>query len=91
MHQLIEGRISLLEAVARFQAVHRSSTAKLEKSLGVSASPTDPESMARAVIGWVHLELSDRPEHAEAVSGRLERELQRSLDRTGKLSLPSVN
>jgi hypothetical protein len=46
-------------------------------------SASDVEALCRSVIGWVHLALSDRPERAEAVSGRLECELQSHLARFG--------
>ncbi len=88
IRDLIEGHLSLFEAVARFQHIHRNSIAKLEHSLGVPSGPTDPESMCRAVIGWAHLQLSDRPEQAEAISDRLESELQQYLERHGRVSLP---
>lgn len=66
---VIDGKLSLLEAAARF----RDGKANM-----------DGETLCRAVIGWVHLALSDRPEKAEAVSLRLESELQSYLDRTGR-------
>jgi hypothetical protein len=59
---LIAGRLSLLEATARFRAVQS------ERAPSGAAA-------ARAVIGWVHLALCDRPERAEAVSEELEQQL----------------
>lgn len=66
---LIDGRLSLLEAAGRFRDAQASA---------------DGEALCRAVIGWVHLALNDRPERAEAVSQRLEGELQTYLDRSGR-------
>jgi hypothetical protein len=85
INELIAGRLELLEAAARFQAAHRTTAACL---VVVAAAPGDGESLCRTVIGWVHLALSGRPEEAERVSERLERELQGHLERQGQLSLP---
>ena len=74
---LIAGRISLFEAAARFRS-SQSSVARVG----------DVESTCRSVIGWVHLALSERPEKAEAVSARLEAELQTHLERFGSSRLP---
>ena len=83
VNQVIEGRLPLLEAAARFQAAQRSSPER--------SALTDTEAICRALIGWVHLALSDRPEQADRISDRLERELQSALERFGgKLSLPPV-
>ena len=87
---LIEGRLTFLEAVARFDAIHRDSTANLEMKMGILASH-DGESLCRKVIGWVPLVLGDRPEQADAITARLEGELQAILDRFGKVLLPSLN
>jgi hypothetical protein len=72
--QLIEGRLTLLEAASRFQAV--------------GGSDADGETVCRTVIGWVHLLLNERPEQAEAVSERLESELQCCVERAGGVRLP---
>jgi len=73
---VIAGRLSLLEAAAWFRA------AGLGIDLG-QVPAAEAESLCRSVIGWVHLALSDRPERAEAVSARLECELQTHLARFG--------
>lgn len=91
IHRLIEGRLPLLAAAAEFQDIHRGSTATLERSLGFLDVPGDAEGLCRAVIGWAYLELRERPEQADAVTERLESELQRSLDQNGKIALPSRN
>jgi hypothetical protein len=62
---LIGGRLSLLEASSRFRAL--------------SDDGRTEEAACREVIGWAHLALRDRPETADAVSTRLEEELERYL------------
>jgi hypothetical protein len=71
---VIDGRISLWEAAARFRSAQ--------------PAPADAEALCRSVIGWVGLALSDRPERAELVTRRLEQELQGYLDRFGRLPSP---
>lgn len=66
---VIAGGMSLFEAADRFRADDRD----------------DPEAACRTVIGWVHLALRDRPERAEPLTERLERELQSHLARPGRL------
>lgn len=63
---VIAGRASLAEAAARFRDADGDGPA------------ADGEALGRAVIGWVHLALRDRPERADMVAARLERELQSS-------------
>jgi hypothetical protein len=70
---LIAGRLTLLEAAARFR--------------GCATEAEDPELTARAVIGWAHLALRDRPEEADAVGDRLEAELRQHLARHGAVRL----
>src|SRR5438270_10850780 len=73
---LIEGRLALVEAAARFGAA------------GPAAHPEDGESLCRSLIGWAHLALRDRPERAEALSEELENQLQAHLARHGAVRLP---
>ncbi len=101
--QVIEGRLPLLEAAARFAAVTtRSITPEKSADRRVDSNELafssrnfsrnlDDESICRTVIGWVHLALRDRPEQAEFVSNRLENELQTQLDRCGKIILTNKN
>ena len=56
----------------------------MENATGVPSAVFDSENLCRTVIGWVYLSLSNRPEEAERVSDRLERELQVHLDKNGK-------
>ena len=71
---VIDGRVSLREAAARFRAA------------GGARPDADEETVCRSVIGWVHLALCDRPERAERVTARLEYELQTALGGSGRLS-----
>jgi hypothetical protein len=73
---VIDGRMSLLEAAARFRAAQQPPV------------PADGETLCRSVIGWVELALRDCPERAELVTRRLEQELQGYLDRFGRLPSP---
>jgi hypothetical protein len=66
---LISGRLPLLDAATRFQAL--------------AADGRGEEATCRELIGWAHLALSDRPETADALSARLELELERHLSRQG--------
>src|SRR5262245_43783529 len=66
---LIGGRLSLLAAATRFQAL--------------AADGRGEEATCREVIGWAHLALRERPETADALSARLEGELERHLSRHG--------
>jgi hypothetical protein len=68
VNQVIDGRLPLFEAAARFQAI--------------SGSVGDGELACRTLIGWVALALSDRPEQADTIADRLERELQKYLENT---------
>jgi hypothetical protein len=65
---LIEGRVDLFEATAKFRILSEDTTCNSEQ-------------LCRSVIGWVHLALCDRPERAEAVTGALEQELDLYLSR----------
>ena len=87
--ELIEGHLTLIEAVARFEAVKCDTTTEILRTLGVTP-PENTLSRCRAVIGWVQLVLSDRPEQAEAVSERLEVELQQHVNCHGRILLPAL-
>src|SRR5262245_18043624 len=73
---LIGGRLRLLEASARFQALD-----------GLARAG---ERVVRTVIGWASLALRDRPEQAAALTEQLERELRTHLARHGSLHLPTA-
>jgi hypothetical protein len=79
INDLIAGRIELLEATARFHAIHSESASHLARATGVPAAVAGAENMCRTVIGWVHLTLRNRPEEADRLSNRLERELEGHL------------
>lgn len=77
--QVIDGKLPLWEAAGRFQLAHTAACQCLESATGVPNHSIDNESVCRTVIGWVFLALSDRPEHADRVSERLELELRDTL------------
>jgi hypothetical protein len=87
--ELIAGKLELFEAASRFQAVHAVAAACFD-SPAVSTSRVDSENVCRTVIGWVHLALAHRPEEAERVSSRLERELEGYINRFGSVRLPAT-
>jgi hypothetical protein len=76
--QLIAGRFSLLEAASRFRAA----------SQPAAEGQDGDEHLCRTLIGWAYLALCEYPERAEAVSDRLETDLQEILDRQGFVCLP---
>jgi hypothetical protein len=78
IEDLVEGRVALLEAAARFGAA---------QAVGVE----DGLRLCQAVIGWAHLALRDRPEKAEALSQELEEQLEEHLTTHGGTAcLPEV-
>ncbi|GEM_PF-2684583 len=87
--ELIAGRLKLLEATERFRVAHAATAACLSGAAMGTGIESDPENLCRTVIGWVCLTLSNRPEEAERVSASLERELQREIERNGKVTLIS--
>lgn len=80
INAVIEGHIPLWEAASRFQVAHRAASQCLETATGVPSRTIDNESACRALIGWVWLALSDRPEQADRVSERLEGELSEHMN-----------
>jgi hypothetical protein len=79
IQELVHGRVQLLEAATRFQTVSRQSAETWRE-------PVVSEHLCRTLIGWAHLALSDRPEVADAVSERLEAELNDYLQRQANRS-----
>lgn len=77
--QVIDGRLGLMEAAIRFQALHHIAAVCIERATGYASRATSIENSCRTLIGWVCLSLDHRPEEADRVSARLERELQRQL------------
>ena len=88
INQVIEGRLPLWDAAGRFQAAHQAARVCLETATGVPNHTIDGETVCRTIIGWVYLALSDRPEHADKVSERLEGELREYLSRNALVKTP---
>lgn len=79
VQRVISNRLPLLEAAALFESTHQQGTAILEAATGIFHEVSDPEQSCRTVIGWVELALRDRPEKAQAIMNRLEKELDELL------------
>jgi hypothetical protein len=88
INQVIEGRLALWEAAGRFQDAHQAARVCLERATGVPNCSIDGEAVCRTIIGWVHLTLSDRPEHADRISERLECELREFLKKSAPALTP---
>ena len=92
VNQVIDGGLRLLDAAERFQAIQKSSNLGIGPGNGATTLPRigmiDQEMACRTVIGWVALVLSDRPEQADLISDRLERELQGYLEKNALNSTP---
>jgi len=88
INEVIDGHLPLSEAAGRFQAAHQAARVCLERATGVPAHSIDNESVCRTIIGWVCLVLSDRPEHADRVSERLEVELRELLSKNALVKTP---
>jgi hypothetical protein len=88
INAVIEGHIPLWEAASRFQLAHVAASQCLETATGVPSRTIDNESACRALIGWVWLTLSDRPEYADRVSERLEGELKEHMNATAQVRTP---
>jgi hypothetical protein len=85
--ELVEGRLGLLEAAARFRDLDRQSPALKRDPRQAHLGDTDEMHYCRAVIAVVEMILHDRPETRAAVIGRLEAELRGHQER-GNLRLP---
>ena len=88
INEVIGGHLPLWEAAGRFQAAHQAARVCLETATGVPNHTIDGEAVCRTIIGWVYLALSDRPEHADKVSERLEGELRDYLSRNALVKTP---
>jgi hypothetical protein len=79
---LVSGRLGLLDAAVRFWR-------QAGEGPPARTDPASAESWCRTVIGWAHLALCDRPERADAVSDRLEQELESYMAVHGAVQLPA--
>jgi hypothetical protein len=77
---VVEGRMPLAEAAARFQEIDLASTTfHWQRFREFWPGATDEEKQCRAVLGHVNSRLADDPDRARAVTRRLETELQAFL------------
>jgi len=86
---LIAGRLSLLEAAARFRDLTPPSSDAARYLRSVYAGASDDERFCRAVIQWVRgTRRSGSRAEADRVAARLEAEFQEYLRRDGRIALP---
>jgi hypothetical protein len=87
---LAAGRLTLPEAVKRFQllVVHPALFWKALRNNEVGAS--DEERLCRHVIAWAAIALEEDPGTCEAVIARLEKELRRHLAGNAERAHPNV-
>ena len=87
---VIDGRLTLVEAVARFRAINASRPANLPVRLDQYPGKTDEERVCREVISYVETRLPDQPE-TSAILARLESELQAHLAADGAIHGPNTS
>jgi hypothetical protein len=75
---IIDGRMTLVKAAARFRAINASRPPAWPDRLDLYPGQTDEERVCRQVIRYVESNLADRPD-ASAILARLESELQAHL------------
>jgi hypothetical protein len=76
--ELLEGRMSLAEAVNRFREIHKNLPIPWESMRKHYPGDTDNERFGRNVMSWVESEATDRPDQLEAVA-RLDAEFEHYL------------
>jgi hypothetical protein len=86
---VIDGRLDLLEAAARFRDLTPPSSDAARYLRRVYAGPSDDERFCRALIQWVRgtRRFGSRAE-ADRAAARLEAEFQERLRRHGRIALP---
>jgi hypothetical protein len=75
VRDLIDGRITLLDAASRFRALSASGHFLIDEFRRAYAGPTDEVRYCRYVIAYVQNELHKDPERARIIVGRLQKEL----------------
>jgi hypothetical protein len=85
--EVLEGRLGLLEAAGRFRALDRQCPAYVSDPRQAHLVETEAERYCRSVIAVVRMMPHHRPDTQAGVTGRLEAELRRHLER-GDLRLP---
>jgi hypothetical protein len=87
--QLLDGRLTLAEAAAWFKSLNESPADYPAVRHGEFPGASEGERLCRQVINWVEAELGRQSaSQAEAISVRLEEELQTLLRRDGTVHLP---
>jgi hypothetical protein len=85
---VIDGRLTLVEAAARFRAINASRPANLPVCLDQYPGKTDEERVCREVIGYVETRLPEQP-GTSAFLARLESELEAHLAAGGTAQGPN--
>lgn len=87
---VIEGRVSLLSAAARFGQLNRQHPPSMRHLHLFTSGNSENEKLCRQVIGWVSNQLPFRRTESEAerVVDRLEKQLQAHLEKHGRVILP---
>jgi hypothetical protein len=86
---VIYGRVTLLEAAARFHALHaqRPDNSYCVPQTRLLPGSSEGERLCWEIIQWVEMDLQEDPRRDQVV-GRLLSELQETLDRQGTVRLP---
>ena len=87
LDEAVSSRILILDGAMGTMLQARNPTAA---DFGGAGLDNCNENLCRTVIGWVYLTLSSRPEEAERVSNRLERELQVHLEKSKTNQVPTT-
>jgi hypothetical protein len=87
--EVIDGRLGLLGAAARFRDLTPATSPARHYLRFVYEGADDDERFCRAVIAWVRRLLKERrPAEAERGVARLEAELEEHVRRDGRVTLP---
>ncbi len=88
---LIDGRLTLIEAAARFRLLNDSPSEFPNRHLGLIEGRNDAERLCRQVIAWAHNELIVRePRRAGEFAAALTAQLDALLAAEGELRLPEA-
>jgi hypothetical protein len=86
--ELVAGRLTLLQAAARFRDL-KEEPPDMADPPGYPCGCSEGERLCREVMAWADGWLAERaPQRAAAVAARLEAELRRHRDRAGMVRLP---
>jgi hypothetical protein len=87
---MLAGRLTLLEAAARFDALSKSLAPSLPKFFGLLPGETYEEQLCWCVISYAEAALDDQPARQALVVAQLQAELAAQLARNTTLVLPAL-